>query len=107
MKYYEVINILLNDVNCGYENIQASSLDYKASLIAEINKAECSITTSKVFLGFVEDKMKNKEVIELGSTMLEAAIFVGNGLGLDPSAYCTDIRNRDLAELKALSDFKS
>lgn len=103
MKYDEAINMMLNNVSCGFHNLAASSLQYKAEVKAEIIKAKCSIATAKVFLGFVDEKLKAGVSVKLDSTMLEAAICVGNGFGLDPTTYSPDISNQDSMELRMVA----
>lgn len=109
MHYDEAINLMLTDASCGFKNILASSDEYKSKIKAEIAKAKCSIATARVFIGFVETKFEKGqtfESIKLSVTMNEAAMFIGNGMGLNPTDYSADLRVHDSLELKAVASFR-
>lgn len=106
MGYDEAINYMLDSTSCGLPNIYNSTPEFRLNVRTEISRAKCSIATAKVFLGFVEEKLNEGVSVKLDSTMLEAAIFIGNGMGLDPTHYHPEIRLRDSVELSKVANFR-
>ena len=107
MKYFEIINSMLNKSEYGFINIVSSNQEFKDRIIAEIKKAKCSVVTARIFLDFIELKLNEQTSVDMSETMLESAVFVGNGCGLDPCRYSEYITAEDMQELKAINNFKT
>lgn len=106
MKYFEIIDSMLNEPTFGFNNIVAGNQELKNKILTEIKKAKCSIATAKTFIGFVEIKLEEQMPVEMSETMLETAILIGNGCGLDPTRYSEVISDEDLKDLKIISNFQ-
>jgi hypothetical protein len=105
MKYFEAVNAMLNNKETGFKHIHNSDTEFKNAIISQITRAKCSIATARVFIGFVEVKLEQNQKLDLSDTMLESAVLVGNGVGLDPTRYSEVMTEMDSSDLRKVLEF--
>lgn len=105
MKYTDYIQSVLNDVSYGFIGLVAAPKDFKDRVLKEVVRSNSSVATLMTFFGFLELQLAEQtamEDIDLSQQMFMAAIFIGNGCGLDPTKHSDFVCSQDVADFRAV-----